>query len=113
MLLIDSTIMDEKRPLLFDCGSVGLNVSASELLRSTGAICVEGLGQKPTSSLIASSPFSTATTPEPAPEPAPISTRDLEEGMTVGVSSTPATLLATSGTLAAATTGTVPSGIQD
>merc|ERR1712187_793371 len=78
LMLIDSTVMDGKRPLLFDCGSVGLSLTASEFLRSTGAVCIEGLGQNLASSLIASIPLSTATTPEPAPEPAPISTRDSE-----------------------------------
>merc|ERR1712232_805715 len=45
VLLVDSAITEFKRPLLFDCGSVGLSVPVSEFFRSTGAACIEGLGR--------------------------------------------------------------------
>eukprot|EP00927_Polykrikos_kofoidii_P060697 TRINITY_DN55622_c0_g1_i1.p1 TRINITY_DN55622_c0_g1~~TRINITY_DN55622_c0_g1_i1.p1 ORF type:complete len:667 (-),score=109.36 TRINITY_DN55622_c0_g1_i1:225-2225(-) len=66
VLLVDSKVTEAKKPLLFDCGTVGLSISASEFLRSTGAACVEGLGYMPEAQSV-----SQATTPEPAPEPAP------------------------------------------
>lgn len=43
--LIDSSVTELKRPLLFDCGSTGLCLPVSEFLRSTGAACVEGLAK--------------------------------------------------------------------
>merc|ERR1711920_640629 len=45
LLLVDSMITEFKKPLLFDCGSVGLSVPVSEFFKSTRAACVEGLGQ--------------------------------------------------------------------
>merc|ERR1712190_88871 len=64
VLLVGSTITEFKRPLLFDCGSVGLSVPVSEFFRSTGTACIEGLGKNPALDTIMSAP-------EPAPEPAP------------------------------------------
>jgi len=49
ILLVDSMVTELKKPLLFDCGTVGLSVPVSEFLRSTGAACVEGLGKAPAS----------------------------------------------------------------
>jgi len=43
IVLVDSSVHDLKKPLLFDCGSVGLSIFASEFIRVTGAACVEGL----------------------------------------------------------------------
>lgn len=45
LLLVDSSVTELKKPLLFDCGTVGLTLPVSELLRSTGAACVEGLAK--------------------------------------------------------------------
>lgn len=47
LLLVDSSVTELKKPLLFDCGAVGLCLQASELLRSTKASCVEGLAKAP------------------------------------------------------------------
>lgn len=88
MLLVDSAVTEYKKPLLFDCGSVGLSIPSPEFLRSTGAACIEGLGEQPpeakgagvaptaplagpgsVASARAASPAKSA--PEPAPEPAP------------------------------------------
>ncbi|CAK0901300.1 unnamed protein product, partial [Prorocentrum cordatum] len=44
ILLVDSTVTELKKPLLFDCGSVGLSIPVSEFFRCTGAACIEGLG---------------------------------------------------------------------
>ena len=66
MLLIDSSIIDQKRPLLFDCGTTGVALSVSEFLRSTRACCVEQLS--------VSRRMDGTASPEPAPEPAPIMT---------------------------------------
>eukprot|EP00930_Biecheleria_cincta_P027270 TRINITY_DN19153_c0_g1_i1.p1 TRINITY_DN19153_c0_g1~~TRINITY_DN19153_c0_g1_i1.p1 ORF type:complete len:620 (-),score=114.13 TRINITY_DN19153_c0_g1_i1:314-2173(-) len=69
ILLVDSSVMEMKRPLLFDCGSTGLCIPVSEFLRATGASCVEGLAvaAKPKVPV----PEPSVTSPEPAPEPAP------------------------------------------
>ena len=91
LLLVDSSIADFKKPLLFDCGSTGLSLPVSEFLRSTRAVCVEnlakakpglnsqavGLANPPALSLSGVkntiiSPSNGAASPEPAPEPAPI-----------------------------------------
>lgn len=102
LLLVDSSVADLKKPLLFDCGLTGLCITVSEFLRSTRAACVENLAQpnprrkvlndpKPEGTARAApselgaltqlgdgkssmiSPASTgAASPEPAPEPAPI-----------------------------------------
>jgi len=45
LLLVDSTVTELKKPLLFDCGSVGLRLHVSEFLRSTRAACIEGLAR--------------------------------------------------------------------
>lgn len=52
VLLVDSSIMELKGSLLFDCGSVGLCLQASELLRSTQGACVEGLATTPAKPLV-------------------------------------------------------------
>ena len=94
LLLVDSSIADLKKPLLFDCGATGLSLPVSEFLRSTRAICVENLAKAkgglnsqavglpanpPALSLsgdvkntIISPASNGAASPEPAPEPAPI-----------------------------------------
>ena len=100
LLMVDSSVADLKKPLLFDCGSTGLSITVSEFLRSTRAACVENLAKPqkvsakpeapaPAPSLSALSlgdvkasisPASTgAASPEPAPEPAPITGSDLME----------------------------------
>lgn len=61
LLLIDSSVVDQKRPLLFDCGTTGVSLSVSEFLRSTSACCVEQLSTDRRVDGTAS--------PEPAPEP--------------------------------------------
>eukprot|EP00438_Fugacium_kawagutii_P000919 Skav211594 [mRNA] locus=scaffold2962:63018:71549:- [translate_table: standard] len=69
LLLVDSSIADLKKPLLFDCGSTGLAISVSEFLRSTRAACVENLAKQGRAPV----PNDGGTaSPEPAPEPAPI-----------------------------------------
>eukprot|EP00434_Breviolum_minutum_P030230 symbB.v1.2.026737.t2/scaffold2694.1/size91562/13 len=94
LLLVDSSIADLKKPLLFDCGATGLSLPVSEFLRSTRAICIENLAKAkvglnsqaiglpanpPALSLsgdvknsIISPASNGAASPEPAPEPAPI-----------------------------------------
>jgi len=90
LLLVDSSVADLKKPLLFDCGTTGLCLTVSEFLRSTRAACIENLA-KPNPQ-VNKSPFPVpalsetlevknsmispasngAASPEPAPEPAPI-----------------------------------------
>lgn len=83
VLLVDSVITEYKKPILFDCGTVGLSLPVSEFLRSTGASCVERLAtpQAPKAAKLAAKVAaaaiaadgehggSIAATPEPAPEP--------------------------------------------
>eukprot|EP00928_Gymnodinium_smaydae_P079845 TRINITY_DN63681_c0_g1_i1.p1 TRINITY_DN63681_c0_g1~~TRINITY_DN63681_c0_g1_i1.p1 ORF type:complete len:624 (-),score=115.62 TRINITY_DN63681_c0_g1_i1:208-1803(-) len=84
LLLVDGAVTEYTRPLLFDCGAVGLSMPASELLRATGASCIDGLGMrvadgksslpdelalKEAAPLTLSDGFGCAATPEPAPEP--------------------------------------------
>ena len=87
LLLIDSSVTEMKRPLLFDVGSMGISLTVSEFLRSTRACCVENLA-KPNSKKAAPADTvdtaidcprapSGAPSPEPAPEPAPIISNDL------------------------------------
>lgn len=74
VLLIDSRVNEFKKPLLFDCGSVGLSIPVAEFLRSTssmGTVVVDQLGYEPIKEN--SRPASVA---EPAPEPAPLSPMD-------------------------------------
>lgn len=93
LLLIDSMVAEFKKPLLFDCGSVGLSVPVSEFFRSTGAACIEGLGKvatlpvvasksvKPMGAMVEEEPAKSLETPsgasarssspEASPEPAP------------------------------------------
>jgi len=81
LLLVDSTAIEQKKTLLFDCGTVGLSIPASEFFRSTGAACIEGLGKIPAPSTFVKPallpcPVSDAASlapasPEPAPEPGP------------------------------------------
>jgi len=81
LLLVDSTAIEQKKPLLFDCGTVGLSIPASEFFRSTGAACIEGLGKIPppgtfVKPAVLPCPVSDAASlapasPEPAPEPGP------------------------------------------
>jgi len=92
VILVDSTVTELKRPLLFDCGSLGLCIPSAEFIRSTGAACVEGLGKAPSKEAakepskepatepskepakeLAKTPATDAamSAPEPAPEPAP------------------------------------------
>lgn len=73
IILVDSSVTEIKKPLLFDCGSLGISMPASEFLRSTGATCVESLAgsSKKSSStvstaVVASSPFAKVDEP-PAP----------------------------------------------
>ncbi|CAE8583541.1 unnamed protein product [Polarella glacialis] len=63
VLLVDSAVTELKKPLLFDCGATGLCVPVSELLRSTGAACVENLAK--------AAPRAAAA-PQPAPQVAPV-----------------------------------------
>mmetsp|Transcript_48851 Transcript_48851/g.114811 ORF Transcript_48851/g.114811 Transcript_48851/m.114811 type:complete len:605 (+) Transcript_48851:36-1850(+) len=79
LLLVDSSVTEMKRPLLFDVGSMGVSLTVSEFLRSTRACCVENLAQPamPNSRKIpvaesADGAAWGAPSPEPAPEPAPI-----------------------------------------
>ena len=75
LLLVDSSVMDLKKPLLFDCGTTGICLTVSEFLRSTRAACVENLAlAKAPNALKISEPGNPSGTasPEPAPEPAPI-----------------------------------------
>lgn len=74
VLLIDSMVTELKKPLLFDCGSIGLCIPVSEFLRSTHAACVEQLVKAPKASgpVLEPPTLTPATTPEPAPEPAPV-----------------------------------------
>jgi len=46
-LLVDSSATEVKRPLLFDCGTVGLSVMPSEFISMTRASCIEGLAVDP------------------------------------------------------------------
>lgn len=69
LLLVDSSVMEMKRPLLFDCGSTGLCIPVSEFLRATGGSCVEGLAVAAKAKVPVPEP--SVTSPEPAPEPAP------------------------------------------
>merc|ERR1712130_800608 len=72
LILIDSSVTDSKRPLLFDCGKVGLSMATSELVRSTGAACIDGLGYLPKAAVEASKPVNqvhAVDASEPAPEP--------------------------------------------
>lgn len=70
LLLIDSSVMELQKPLLFDCGSVGLCLKACELIRSTKASCVEGLARPVDKQGSAAAAAPTAATPQPgAPEP--------------------------------------------
>ncbi|CAJ1339188.1 unnamed protein product [Effrenium voratum] len=80
LLLVDSSVTELKRPLLFDCGCTGLCLTVSEFLRSTRAVCVEGLAQPmpnqsqamPEKLILPCSGVASPATPEPAPEPAPV-----------------------------------------
>jgi len=83
MLLIDSSLTEVKKPLLFDCGTVGLSLPVSEFLRSTRAACVEGLAYAKSGTskvhVLAEAMTTDAQaapamvgSPEPAPEPAPV-----------------------------------------
>jgi prolyl-tRNA editing enzyme YbaK/EbsC (Cys-tRNA(Pro) deacylase) len=45
LLLVDSSITELKRPLLFDCGFVGLSVMPQEFVSIARASCVEGLAK--------------------------------------------------------------------
>ena len=77
LLLVDSSVTEMKRPLLFDVGSMGVSLTVSEFLRSTRACCVENLAQPMPNSRIpvaesADGASRGAPSPEPAPEPAPI-----------------------------------------
>merc|ERR1711972_511826 len=45
LLLVDSSVMELKRPLLFDCGFVGLSVMPQEFVSIARASCVEGLAK--------------------------------------------------------------------
>merc|ERR1711920_312085 len=80
ILLVDSMITEFKKPLLFDCGSVGISVPVTEFFRSTRAACIEGLGKVEVSSQAAAkAAVETASvgsvgSPEPAPEPVPAGT---------------------------------------
>lgn len=86
LLLVDSMITEFKKPLLFDCGSVGLSVPVSEFFKSTRAACIEGLGKVEASAPVtakmavetldvaAAPPDSPDASPEPAPEPRPAGT---------------------------------------
>lgn len=72
MVLVDSVVTEYKKPLLFDCGSLGLSIPTSELLRSTGAACIECLSREE----VSAKPHGCSASParssaEPAPEPAP------------------------------------------
>ena len=77
LLLVDSSVTEMKRPLLFDVGSMGVSLTVSEFLRSTRACCVENLAKpnlgKPNPRKLPPADLpSGAPSPEPAPEPAPI-----------------------------------------
>ncbi|OLP91532.1 hypothetical protein AK812_SmicGene26765 [Symbiodinium microadriaticum] len=78
LLLVDSSVTEMKRPLLFDVGSMGVSLTVSEFLRSTRACCVENLAQPMANSrkipvaACADGASRGAPSPEPAPEPAPI-----------------------------------------
>jgi len=72
VLLVDASVTEFKKPLLFDCGTIGLSLSVSDFLRSTGANCVEGLAipQAPKKTAPAAVLQSASVaSPEPAPEP--------------------------------------------
>merc|ERR1711865_1029314 len=47
LLLIDSSVTEQKKPLLFDCGSVGLSIMPSEFTMMARAVCIEGLAKDP------------------------------------------------------------------
>jgi len=103
VLLMDSTLTEVKKPLLFDCGTVGLSVPVSEFLRSTHAACVEGLAQakQQTGTSKAHAAEAAAAqdvdvdamgggatalptmvgSPEPAPEPAPVASPSSGEAL--------------------------------
>uniref|UniRef100_A0A7S4V4Z0 YbaK/aminoacyl-tRNA synthetase-associated domain-containing protein n=1 Tax=Alexandrium monilatum TaxID=311494 RepID=A0A7S4V4Z0_9DINO len=66
MLLVDSTTVELKKPLLFDCGSVGLSVPVSEFFRSTGAACIEGLARDAPAAPAEPVPASAASPAAPA-----------------------------------------------
>merc|ERR1712085_159495 len=86
-------ITEFKKPLLFDCGSVGLRVPVSEFFKSTKAACIEGLGkveasspesaktavQKVEAKIVeaAARPASPEGSPEPAPEPGPAGSAEI------------------------------------
>lgn len=80
ILLVDSSVTELKRPLLFDCGTVGLCIPVSEFFRCTGAACIEGLGKvveadatiKIAEKEEANREQSPRAALEPAPEPAPV-----------------------------------------
>merc|ERR1712139_238095 len=47
LLLVDSSVAEQKRPMLFDCGSVGLSIMPNEFVMMTRATCIEGLAKDP------------------------------------------------------------------
>jgi len=47
LLLVDSTVTELKKPLLFDCGTVGLSIMPNEFVSLARATCVEGLAKDP------------------------------------------------------------------
>merc|ERR1712072_550837 len=71
LLLVDSSVTEQKRPLLFDCGSVGLSVMPSEFVSMTRAVCIEGLAkdQVADAAAVGSSGSSSGLGKEPAAVP--------------------------------------------
>merc|ERR1712151_802354 len=72
LLLVDSSVMELKRPLLFDCGFVGLSVMPHEFVSMTRAVCVEGLAEE--QEVKDAAAVSTSSTANPEREAAAVST---------------------------------------
>lgn len=53
MLLVDSCVVELRKPLLFDCGSVALSIRGDDFLRCTRAACIEGLAKADAGSVAA------------------------------------------------------------
>lgn len=62
LLLVDASIREIRKPLLFDCGTVALGIRGDDLLWSTKASCIEGLAKPPAPTVPqATNPFAAAS----------------------------------------------------
>lgn len=63
LLLVDSSMTEQKRPLLFDCGTVGLSVMPNDFILATQAACIEGLAKDPPAEAVSAENGCKAVTP--------------------------------------------------